>query len=179
MLGGVADLAGPLRFASVSARGSKVNSLLGGGARIDGSLLVVDCDQVNQGEAFGYDIQDLAGFATSVISNASGTGIFVRNSTLWINSVIDISDCGSHGIEIEHSLLKFSKATPGSGNAGAGVYAHSGSAVTIKDGSPPTLTGTVGDFAVSNPAVQEGTWAQVDAGTKFTISDEMTLIKEV
>jgi hypothetical protein len=70
-------------------------------------------------------------------------------------------------------------AVTGSGNTGAGVYAHSGSTVIIKNGSAPTLTGTVGNLAISSAAAEESTWANIDAGNIISIANEMTMAKEV
>jgi len=63
-------------------------------------------------------------------------------------------------------------------SSGAGVYAHSGSVVHIKDGAPPTLTGTVGDLSTDG-TTQISTWAAIDAGTPVAVLAEMTLAKEV
>lgn len=133
----------------------------------------------NPSASGGSIIANSSGYATTKLGSAAVTsGLELNHSMLQIASG-DISNCTSHGIVCDNSRLHLAGAVAGTGNAGAGVYAHSGSVVHIKDGAPPTLTGTVGDLAVSDPAAQESTWAAIDAGTPVAVLAEMTMAKEV
>ena len=123
-------------------------------------------------------ISSTANYATTKIGGGS-VGVTAIDSVVRIGAGVDISNCASHGIECNHSRLHLDGAVTGADNGGAGVYAHSGSVVHIKNGAPPTLTGTVGDLAVSNPAAEESTWAAIDAGTPVAVTAEMTMAKEV
>jgi hypothetical protein len=118
------------------------------------------------------------GYATTKLGGGGTVGITLRGCTYWVmGDGVDISDCGSHGIEVIDSLVKVG-AIAGSGNGGAGVYAHSGSVVHIEDGSPPTITGTVGDLSTDG-TTEASTWADIDAGTSVADIAEMTMVKEV
>ena len=114
----------------------------------------------------------------TIITGSTGSGIVMNGCSNITFDDITISDNTSHGIELISSSIKFLDITVGTGNGGAGVYAHSGSEVTITSGSAPTLTGTVGDIAISNPALEDATWADVDAGSDVAIAQEMTVVKE-
>jgi hypothetical protein len=120
---------------------------------------------------------DSSGYATVSIDSSSGVGLLIKDSFVNIKDG-SVSDNASHGIEVLNSRVLL-ESVGGSGNGGAGVYAHSGSIVHITDGSPPTLTGTVGDLAVSDPAVEESTWAAIDGGDPVQIAAESTVVKEV
>jgi hypothetical protein len=125
-----------------------------------------------------YDmIGSNGGYATTKLGGGT-TGLILRDSAITINNP-DISGCSSHAIELIHSRLIVRGILTGSGNTGAGVYAHTNSVITLKNGSTPTITGTVGDIAISDPTVQESTWAAVDAGTPVAVLAEMTMVKEV
>jgi len=114
------------------------------------------------------------------ISNPAGVGISAYNSQFApAAGGLSVSSCAGHGIELNHSMFKALGDVQGSGNTGAGVYAHNCSVVNIKHGAAPTLTGTVGDLAITSPTVQESTWAAIDAGTPVAIAAEMTMAKEV
>jgi hypothetical protein len=107
-------------------------------------------------------------------------GITVKNGGgIAIDGGVSIYSCVSHGIEVIQGYLKMVGVVIGSGHGGAGCYAHSTSVVHITDGSPPTLTGTVGELAISDPAEEQVTWAQLDAGIKVSIAAENTSAKEV
>jgi hypothetical protein len=158
------------------------NWSISGGSRIKGPIV---CYGISDGR--GGDYQFLFGdddANPTRIDNAAGVGLLAVNSILGTDKQAgapksEINNCGSHAIELQRSQWVDVDGMDGSGNTGAGIYAHSHSAVHIKDGSPPTLTGTVGDLAVSNPAAEEETWANIDAGTKVAVAAEMTIAKEV
>jgi hypothetical protein len=123
-------------------------------------------------------IDNDSGFNTTKIKGASGVGLTIRDSNVELGSG-DISDCGSHGIEANKSKVYISEALAGSGNTGAGIYAHSGSIIHIKDGTPPTLTGTVGDLAIASPLYEDSSWSDIDGGSPISITAEATVAKEV
>jgi hypothetical protein len=117
----------------------------------------------------------------NIVDGSAGVGVLFNNISGNPNLAADsweIKNCASHGMEIINSNVKFSGAVDGSGNGGAGVYAHDNSTVTIKDGSPPTLTGTVGDCSTDG-TTERTTWAEVDADSPITDLYESTTIKEV
>lgn len=123
--------------------------------------------------------QTASGYAITTIKGSSGVGVLAKNSNLIIATNTYIGNHTSHGIEASDSNVEFLGVTSGSGNGGAGIYAYAGSKVTIKDGSPPTLTGTVGDVAINDPTYEDITWSEIDAGDSFHSAQEATLIKEV
>lgn len=114
------------------------------------------------------------------IGGGSGVGLSLENCvgvvSIYANR-LDISNCASHGIEVNNSQLQFDGGISGSGNGGAGVYAHNGATVTTKAGTAPTLTGTIGDLAVTNPAIADATWAQITGGDTLASAVERTLVK--
>lgn len=116
-------------------------------------------------------------YATTKISNPSGVGLSVESCNGLRIGNIDISDCGSHAIGVKNSQISLVEATGGSGNVGAGVRAQLGSCMTIADGSPPTLTGTIGDLSFDG-TTQASTWAAIDAGTPASDTTEMSMCKE-
>jgi len=119
-----------------------------------------------------------ANFRKSWIGGGTGVGLLLLDSVIRIK-LGDFSTSTSHGIEARNSRIQMEGIVTGTGNGGAGVYAHTGSEVTIKSGAVPTLTGTVGNLAVTSPTVQESTWAAIDAGTPVAVLAEMTMAKEV
>jgi hypothetical protein len=70
-------------------------------------------------------------------------------------------------------------AVSGTGNTGAGVHAKNNSTVLIADGSPPTLTGTVGNLSFDG-TTQASTWAAIDGGTPaIETTADLVVAKEV
>jgi len=121
------------------------------------------------------------GNRVNIIDGSTSVGVKINGVVGQPNfaaSRWEINNCASHGIEIIKSNVKFLGTVAGSGNGGAGVYAHDNSIVTIKDGSPPTLTGTVGDCSTDG-TTERTTWAEVDADSPITDLYESTTIKEV
>jgi len=112
-------------------------------------------------------------------SPASGILLKACSATLTVAD-IDISNSAEHGIELRGSSLEASAAAlSGTGNTGAGIYAHSGSKVSYPDGSVPTITGTVGDIAITDPATEDLTWVELDAAGKAVIAAEDVILKKV
>lgn len=144
-----------------------------GGTRIDTLTLAMSYGTTS---AMVYNSSGYA--ATRFGSSAVANGLQMFDCSLRVGAGVDFSSCTSHAIILNHSRLHLDGAVTGTGNTGAGVYAHSGSVVHIKDGAPPTLTGTVGDFS-TNGTTQASTWAAIDAGTAVADSDEMTMAKQV
>jgi len=104
--------------------------------------------------------------------------ITLIDSSLRLGSGVDISGSASHGIECNHSHLHLDGAVTGTGNGGAGVYAHNGSVVNIKNGAPPTISGTLGHLSVDG-TTNATWWSTLDAGTPLAVLAEMTMAKEV
>jgi len=148
------------------------------GSRIRGKLTLTDCANGCGEGTPQFQNTTSPGCQVTTVGDSSGVGVLLKNTRVTIHN-INISNNTSHGIEAVKSHVEFTGACTGSGNGGAGVYAHSGSVVHIKHGAAPTLTGTVGDLAVSSPTAQESTWAAIDAGTPVAIAAEMTMAKEV
>ena len=126
--------------------------------------------------AFGYS----SSYRPVVVSGSSDVGFSMIDTqgTLKIASnKLEIKNCASHGIEVNNSQIQFEGGISGTGNAGAGVYAHNGATVTTKAGTAPTLTGTAGDLAVTNPASADATWAQINGGDTLVSAAERTLVK--
>lgn len=121
---------------------------------------------------FYSDAQD------TIITDSDEFGIKLNGCSNITFDDITISDNTEHGIEVLSSSIRFLGATAGTGNGGAGIYAHSGSEILITDGSAPTLTGTVGDIAISDSTIEDATWSDVDAGSEVSIAQEMTIVKE-
>jgi len=120
-----------------------------------------------------------AGYAVTRFGGGTGPGIQVRNGALEIGAGVDISNITGHAIEVQHGYLNLLGAVTGSSNTGAGVYAHSGSVVHIKNGAaPPTLTGTVGDLSFDG-TTQASTWAAIDGGAPAVSAAELSMAKEV
>jgi len=135
------------------------------------------CMQTDTGGASA--IRSTSGYATTKLGAASvALGLSVRDSAVVVGSGVNIANCTSHAVECNNSRLHLDGAVTGTGNAGAGVYAHSGSVVHIKNGAPPTITGTVGDLSTDG-TTQVSTWAAIDAGTPVAVLAEMTMAKEV
>jgi hypothetical protein len=145
------------------------------GSRIMRGLSIKECRAYTP---MPWDIANTGGYATTKISNSAGIGLLLENSRLRVASG-DFSNSTSHAIAARRSMLELTGAVAGSGNAGAGVYAYDNSLVTTKIGSIPTITGTVGNLAVSSAAVQETTWADINAGTVVSVDSEQTLVKAV
>jgi hypothetical protein len=106
----------------------------------------------------GYQPIRFAGSATSGLLVDNGSVVTVSGAAVFENNT-------AHGIEVKKgSSLHFEGTAPtGSGNTGAGVYAHTKALVTIEDGETPTVTGTVGDVSLDG-TTEESTWADIDAG---------------
>jgi hypothetical protein len=160
------------------------NSMLASGGLSFGSAFLAGIRAENislQGSIDSFMLLDSAsGYAVTYVTNPSGVGLLLRGCPLVSLGDVSIGACSSHGVEVVGSFLKLSMsgATTGTGNAGAGVYAHSGSVVHIKDGTPPTITGAVGDFSTDGTTAAT-TWAAVDGGTPYTDATELTMVKEV
>jgi hypothetical protein len=115
----------------------------------------------------------------------SGVGIKMRSSDLGIGgtdgagSAYTIKHPGTHGIELRNSTLTLNGTLVGSEvTNGAGAYVHENSVLFTRAGATSTLTGSVGDIAVENPAAQQSTWAAIEAGVPVSSTAEMTLIKK-
>ena len=114
------------------------------------------------------------------IDSSSSVGIRVIDSYIDIGagSEVVIENNTSHGIDVFNATFVMNAAPSGSGNGGAGCYAHDNSVVRFPTGTTPTVTGTVGDTTTdgTNP---NNTWATINGGTRVTDTDEFTIIKAV
>jgi hypothetical protein len=144
---------------------------------------MIIANSVNLGETFGYHNTDTASasYTSFQVDNPAGVGIKFINSQFRFNRG-SVHDCLTHGIESINSQLTFIGVFAGTGNGGAGIYAHDVSDVQIKHGAPPTLTGGIGDISTDG-VTPAGTWAEVDAagvGVPAIVDiGECTVIKEV
>jgi hypothetical protein len=115
------------------------------------------------------------------VSGAAGVGMSFQNSDLDMTE-LQADNCGSHGIEVNGGKLVCQGAVIGSGNAGAGAYVHSHAVVQTKAGTPPTITGTVGEVSLDG-TTQQSTWAAVEGGTPINGAtagnDEFVIVKKV
>lgn len=116
-------------------------------------------------------------FPAEITGLGTGVGLMLINSHVRLQQG-QVNSSGSHGIEARSSLLEMpSLVVSGTGNTGAGVYAHTGSEVIIKDGTPPTITGTVGNLSFDG-TTEVSTWANIDAGTPVNSAAEVSMAKE-
>jgi len=102
--------------------------------------------------------------------------IFCSEASLGFG-VVDISNSPSHAIElVGPGHIHFGGVVTGTGNAGAGVYAHGGAHITLASGVTPTLTGAVGNLSV-NGTTQATTWAAIAGGTPYSSGEEFVRAK--
>jgi hypothetical protein len=135
------------------------------------------CVGVKSGAVSGDNISNTAGYSPVKFSGSGGTGLLLQGSSVTVGPGVVVENNASHGIEVrDQSTLVLNGAVVGTGNAGAGVYAHTHSAVRTKAGSPPTLTGTLGDCSTDD-ATEATTWADVEAGSPVSDLNEMTTIE--
>jgi len=123
------------------------------------------------------------GYDRAYVSNATGVGIDLNNTHATISDdSLGVSGCGSHGIELDNSSIRFLGTVSGTSNTGAGVYVHSHSSLQIADGTPPAISGTVGHVSLDG-TTQASTWAAIDSGTAINgataNNDDFVIVKEV
>lgn len=116
-------------------------------------------------------------YRTTQIDTSSTVGIKVQNSLCRINSPTIVQNHSSHGVEARNCLVELNGAISGSGNGGAGVYAHSNAIVLTKSGTPPTITGTVGN-TTTDGTTPNNTWSVIDSGTQIADITQFTIIKK-
>lgn len=157
----------------VDAEGTYFN-LVGFGCRFYGGST---CFEMRECQISKIGMLD-AGSAVTKFDGATGIGLKAIGSVVRINSAVNFSDNGSHGIQADNSTIRFGAAAVGTGNTGAGVHAKNNSTVLITDGSPPTLTGTVGNLSFDG-TTQKSTWAAIDGGTPAVEStNDIVVAKE-
>lgn len=153
------------------------NATLRFGSHVNGSITFRNSNVIDT--LITNAIENSSGWANTTIRGSAGVGLSVLDgSNVEVVAGPLIEGNTSHGIEVERSFLKLTGAVGGTGNGGAGVYAHSQSSVHISDGDAPTLTGTVGDLSTDG-TTEASTWAAIDGGTPVADTDEFTLAKEV
>lgn len=163
-------------FVKSAVLASVLSYSISGGSRIL-SITANDCRRYpDTALTSPHNIKNDSGFATTKIGGGT-IGLSLQNSSCFINTGVDLSGSSSHGIEANRSYL-YLLGVAGSSNGGAGVYAHSGSVIHTKSGSPPTLTGSLGDLTTDG-TTPAGTWTEVESGTKIMDLNESTLIKKV
>lgn len=168
---------GPGFLKDVRVTGCGIWQAVDYGGRVQG-LLLEGCKQT-----YGGGWRQRSGYAQAQCDSspsggtALGNGVLAKRSSLIMRDVV-LTDNDSHGLEMYQSDVEFLGAISGSGNGGAGTYTHTGSSLVTKSGSTPTVTGSVGEISVSNPAAQEATWSSLSSGN-VAIATEMTLVKEV
>lgn len=116
------------------------------------------------------------------VLNATGVGLKSTNSIVNVTT-LQVDNCSSHAIEIDGGRLVHSAgASTGSGNTGAGLYAHSQGVIHTKAGSVPTVTGTIGDVSIDG-TTQKSLWSTIESGTPIngaTVgNDEFVIVKKV
>jgi hypothetical protein len=174
-----------LKDAHISGIAASFSFLMGQGSRITDGLQLTNYGTARASSAYFADgvdvIKDYAGYQVCSISNSSGVGLLIQHSEVKLGDDGDISNCSSHGIEVDHSKLLIRGNLAGSGNGGGGVYAHAGSFVEIDNGDPPTLTGNMdsGTDLTFNGTTEASSWATIDAGTPASDPTEMSMAKEV
>jgi hypothetical protein len=148
------------------------------GSQMRGGILASGLTQ----QQYGIGGSD-ANYAAGEIRNAAaagvskGVGVRVVGGNCRIGPMA-INDCDSHAVESVGAFVNMTDIVSGSGNTGAGLYAHRGSTVLANSGAMPTVTGTVGDVAISNPAAEEATWGTV-ASTPQAPANTNTLVDAV
>jgi len=116
-----------------------------------------------------------------IIEESDDIGIDAKDSRILLTLSAIVRSNASHGIALDNSILNCegTSVLSGTGNIGAGIYAHSGSKVSYPDGSAPTITGTVGDIAITDSASEDLTWAELDAAGKAIYAEEDVILKKV
>jgi hypothetical protein len=122
-------------------------------------------------------IKTSAGYATTRIGDSPDVGLTIKSSTIRVGNIV-IGDNTTHGIEVIDSTLEFEGITTGTGNSGAGVYAHDGSRVLTDLGSAPTLAGTVGELSFDG-STQKATWATVNTTPQVEATSDLILAKAI
>jgi len=125
-------------------------------------------------------VNSSSGFVSTKVAGSSGVGISAVDSIVITDSgIIDISNCATHGIEISNTRFDVSAGgISGGGNGNLGLYAHDGSVVKIAGATPPTVTGTDGDVAVTIDDLETPlTWSEIVAAGGVSSAQEATIIK--
>ncbi len=160
--------------------------------------LINECAQFKRGinivnsKSIGGDISEPYSFETTagyyvsrVVNYYTGgnldtlDGVFIINSDIGAK-YLDIRESTTHAIELINSCLRVVTGgdIDGTGNTGAGVYAHSGSTMLIEaDNTTFSITGTIGNFSTDG-TTQKATWATIQGGTAQVDTNEMTICKE-
>lgn len=151
--------------------------LLSNGTRVRGPIILFG---TQPGSSTGFTFNSATATYNSIsIDGVTGVGFKAQGSTINQSGALDISNCTSHGIELINSTFTQTGTLTGTGNTGAGAYVHANSVFFTKSGTPPTLTGGVGDLAVDDPATQQSTWAAIEAGTPVASANEFSIVKKV
>ena len=118
-----------------------------------------------------------SGYAVTRIGGID-SGIILVDSSIDIGQGVDISNCSGHAIICNHSKLYFDGNISGSNNGGFGVYAHNNSVINTKSGTPPTLSGSLGELSVDG-ITEVSTWQNIENGNPVAVLSEMTMAKKI
>lgn len=140
-------------------------------------LNIFGCRPNTSPDLGGKDLVNDSGYAPTKVTGSPRSGLTLNDSTISIDGGVEIGYHTEHGIVVDNSKVFFLGAVTGSGNTGAGLYGKNNSVVTITDGSPPTLTGTIGDVS-TDETTEDATWAEIDDGLELDIAGQLN-IKEV
>jgi hypothetical protein len=152
------------------------------GVRVRGAMRIASSPLYNTGlNTLDAD----SGYPPIQIDDATDNGLTLIASSLIAAGPENVEFKGnaSHGVELRAGSLLAAKSDVvlgGSGNGGAGAYVNSGSQLLLQEGgAKPTVTGTVGELAISDPAAQESTWTDVyDNNTPASVLNELSLAKK-
>jgi hypothetical protein len=158
-------------------------NFFGSGARVNGIVKLYNVLASGQSrKIFSDSYTGPAGsYARTTIESSSAGGIYAFNSEFSIGAGVTINHCGTHGIELERSTCYLNGAVAGSNNGSFGVYAGNGSVLNLSASNLPTISGTLGELAISTSSSQEEVWTSFAAGgiSNLLVSSENTLVRVV
>jgi hypothetical protein len=109
----------------------------------------------------GYANFRTGGFGVNAVYQLSGV-ICAWYSSAHITGNALIENCFGHAIEAQQGFINFNGVVRGCKNTGAGFYCWQNSTAKTVPGSPPTVTGLMGDVTFDN--VNPGTtWLAVES----------------
>jgi hypothetical protein len=140
------------------------------------SVGVLDCWSSTYGAPISFDYSSSR---RCTIGGGAGVGLLIQNCEVQVQR-INISNAGTHGIEVKNGTLRIDGVLAGTGNGTSGVYAHQGSKVFTKSGSVPTITGNSGTVELSfDGSTQKADWATVDGAPQVETATDLLIAKAV
>ena len=161
-------------FKNVSIIGSAINTI-GFGSRVNGTMSLLACWKGGSSAIF----RSAGTYRDFQVDSSSGVGLTIDSCGYIDCTKMILSNNGSHGLELLNSKLSATDVISGTGNTGAGAYVHDGAKMTFASGYTPTATGTVGDCAMSDPATQEDTWANIATAGSLVVANELSSVRKV